>query len=190
MTKEVKQVYIPDRKVWRKWLEQNHDKEKSIWLVHDKFANPESRLSYEDIVQEALCFGWIDSTVKKRDDGRSMIYLSIRKPKSVWAKSNKVRVEKLIQNRSMTPTGLAVIKRAKADGSWTMFDVVEDMVIPDELKRTLEKNEIAAKYFETRSPSLKKQILYYIYSAKQSETRKKRVEKLLTSLKANKNPFV
>jgi len=187
---EDKQIYFPDRKTWRAWLQENHDKEKSIWLVHDKVSSPGSRLSYEDIVQEALCFGWIDSTVKKRDDNRSMIYLSVRKPKSFWAKSNKDRVEKLIKNGLMTRTGLEVVERAKEDGSWNQFDVVEELVLPKELKKAFAKNKKAAEGFENFSVSVRKQILYFIYSAKQRETREKRAEKLLPSLEANKNPFI
>lgn len=189
MVTSVKQVYIPNRKTWRRWLAENHDKEKSIWLVHDKVSNG-GKLTYDGIVEEALCFGWIDSTVKKRDDGRSMIYLSVRKPKSIWAKSNKIRVEKLVRNNLMTPAGLQSIQIAKENGSWSSMDAVEDLILPKELKSALSKNETAAKFFETRSPSLKKQVLYYIYSAKQPETREKRVEKIITSLEANKNPFI
>src|SRR3990172_5134728 len=111
MANEVQKIYFADRKSWRAWLEKNHDKVKSIWLVHDKFAK-QDKLSYDDIVEEALCFGWIDSTVNKVDDQRSMIYMSVRKPKSVWAKSNKDRVEKLIKNGSMTRTGLGVVEKA------------------------------------------------------------------------------
>src|SRR3989344_5613017 len=147
MTTEVQKIYFADRKSWREWLSQNHDKVKSIWLVHDKFAR-QDRLSYEDIVEEALCFGWIDSTVKKVDEKRSMIYLSVRKPKSIWAKSNKDRVERLIKSGLMTKTGLGVVERAKEEGSWTMFDVVEDLVLPDELKKAFVKNKEAAANFE------------------------------------------
>ncbi len=187
---EAPEIYFPNRKSWREWLEKNHDKVKSIWLVHDKFANKESKLSYDDIVEEALCFGWIDSTVKKLSEKRSQIYLSLRSPKSIWAQSNKLRVEKLIKTGLMTRPGLAIVERAKSDGSWTMFDVVEDLVLPEELKKTFAKNKNAEENFEKFSVSLRKQILYYIYSAKQSETREKRVEKLLPNIEIGKNPFI
>ncbi len=188
MTTEVQKIYFADRKSWRDWLIKNHDKVGSIWLVHDKFAK-QNKLSYDDIVEEALCFGWIDSTVKKLDDVRSQIYLSVRKPKSIWAKSNKVRVEQLIKSGLMTRTGLGVVEAAKRDGSWTMFDVVEDLILPEQLKEAFEKNKKAEANFEKFSVSLRKQILYYIYSAKQEETRRQRVQKLLPSLEAGKNPF-
>ncbi len=184
----VQRVYFPDRATWRVWLSQNHDKVKSIWLVHDKQSKG-GKLSYDDLVEEALCFGWIDSTLKKVDENRSMIYVSQRKPKSIWAASNKARVEKLIKNGLMTRPGLAVIERAKEDGSWTMFDVVEDLVLPEELKNAFSKNKKAAGNFKNFSVSLRKQILYYIYSAKQAVTRRQRVEKLLPSLEEGKNPF-
>ncbi|MDP2671199.1 MAG: hypothetical protein Q8P13_01930 [bacterium] len=96
MTAEVPQIYILDRKAWREWLSQNHDKVGSIWLVHDK-ASKGGKLSYDDLVEEALCFGWIDATLKSLDENRSMIYVCARKPKSIWAASNKARVEKLIK---------------------------------------------------------------------------------------------
>lgn len=186
---EIPEIYFPDRKSWREWLQANHDKVKSIWLVHDKVSQG-GKLTYDDIVEEALCFGWIDSTVRRLDEKRSKIYLSVRKPKSVWAKSNKDRVEKLIQNGLMTRPGLAVIERAKEDGSWTAFDVVEKLVVPVELKTILNENKKAAENFEKFSLSLRKQILYYIYSAKQTPTREARVAKLLPSLKKGKNPFI
>ena len=189
MTADIQKIYFADRKAWRVWLTKNHDKVKSIWLIHDKFAR-QDKLSYDDIVEEALCFGWIDSTVKKLDDTRSQIYLSVRKPKSIWAKSNKDRVEKLIKSGLMTRPGLGVIERAKADGSWTMLDVVEDLVLPAQLKEAFAKNKKAAENFEKFSTSARKQILYYIYSAKQEETRRGRVQKLLPSLELGKNPFI
>src|SRR3989344_4772713 len=157
MTTEVQKIYFADRKSWREWLSQNHDKVKSIWLVHDKFAR-QDKLSYDDIVEEALCFGWIDSTVKKLNDARSQIYLSVRKPKSIWTKSNKDRVEKLIKGGLMTRTGLAIVEKAKVDGSWTMFDVVEDLVLPEQLEEAFAKNGKAEANFEKFSASLRKQI--------------------------------
>lgn len=188
MTNEVPQIYISDRKTWREWLSRNHDKVKSIWLVHDNKWK-ESKLSYDDIVEEALCFGWIDSTVKKLNEKQNMIYLSVRKPKSIWASSNKARVEKLSKNGLMRPAGRTVIEAAKADGSWSAFDVVEKLVLPQELKEVFTKNRKAAENFENYSVSLRKQILYFIYSAKQEETRRLRVKKLLPSLEAGRNPF-
>lgn len=188
-SENVSQIYFPDRKTWRSWLSKNFDKEKAIWLVHDKESKG-GKLSYDDLVEEALCFGWIDSTLKRVDENRSKIYLSVRKPKSIWATSNKIRVEKLIKNGLMREPGLEVIKAAKKDGSWSQFDVVEDLILPLELKEAFNKNKKAAANFENFSVSLRKQILYYIYSAKQEETRKQRARKLLPSLESGKNPFI
>jgi uncharacterized protein YdeI (YjbR/CyaY-like superfamily) len=188
MTNEAQQIYFSDRKSLREWLEKNHDKVKSIWLVHDKWK--ESKLSYADIVEQALCFGWIDSTLKKLNEKQNMIYLSVRKPKSIWASSNKARVEKLIKSGLMREAGLKAIQIAKENGSWSQFDVVENLVLPVELKKAFSKNKKAAENFESLSLSVRKQVLYFIYSAKQEETRKSRVEKLLPSLKTGKNPFI
>src|SRR3990167_11057700 len=118
MTSEVQQVYIPDRKTWREWLSQNHDQVKSIWLIYDKQSKG-GKLSYDDLVEEALCFGWIDSTLKTVDENRAMVYVCQRKPKSIWAASNKARVEKLIKSGLMTPAGLKSVEIAKENGSWT-----------------------------------------------------------------------
>lgn len=189
MTIEVQKTYFTDRKSWHEWLEKNHDKVRSIWLIHDKFAK-QDKLSYEDIVEEALCFGWIDSTVRKLDEEQSQIYLSVRKPKSDWAKSNKLRVEKLIESGLMREAGLRAIQVAKENGSWSALDAVEDLVIPRELKKAFVSHPKAAMNFENFSASLKKQILYFIYSAKQAETREQRIQKLLSSFEANKNPFI
>lgn len=184
----IKQIYFPNRKSLRNWLAKNHNNEKGIWLEHDKFKF--GQLSYEDVVEEALCFGWIDSTIRSLDENRSLTYLSKRKPKSIWAQSNKIRVEKLIKSGLMTAAGLAPIERAKEDGSWSQFDVVENMVLPEELKESFKKNKRAAEGFEKFSRSLRKQVLYFIYSAKQAETRRQRVKKLLPSLEVGKNPFI
>jgi uncharacterized protein YdeI (YjbR/CyaY-like superfamily) len=184
----VRQVYFPDRKAWRDWLTKNYDKEKSIWLVHDKQSQG-GRLLYDDIVEEALCFGWIDSTVRKLDGKRSMIYLSVRRPKSIWARSNKDRVEQLVKMGIMTEAGMKLVEKAKADGSWSQLDVVENLVVPDELKRGFAQNKKAEPNFDRFSTSLKKQILYFIYSAKLPETREKRVKKILPSIESGRNPF-
>lgn len=185
---EVKRIYFKNRHQLRDWLKENYDKEKSIWLVHDKFKKGE--LSYDDIVEEALCFGWIDSTVKSMDEKHSTIYLSVRKPKSIWAKSNKERVERLIRNGLMTKAGFEVIERAKSDGSWTEFDVVENLVIPPELEEAFAKNKLARENFENLTLSQRKQVLYFLYSTKQEVTRRKRIEKILPSLKKGENPFL
>lgn len=189
MTNEVEQIYFPDRNSWHEWLAKNHDQIKAVWLVHDKFKF--GKLSYEDVVEEALCFGWIDGTVKRMDDEtRSRIYLAVRKPKSDWASSNKERVERLTKQGLMQPAGLKSVQVAKENGSWSSLDDVENLVIPKELKYQFTKNKKAAENFENFSVSLRKQVLYFIYSAKQTETREERVAKLLPSIESGKNPFV
>ncbi len=184
----VLEKYFPDRASLRNWLKQNYDKEKSIWLVFDK-ASKGGKLSYDDIVEEALCFGWIDSTAGKHSEGKTKIYLSQRKPNSVWAISNKERVEKLISSGLMQEPGLNAVQVAKENGSWNALNDVDNMKIPEELSQALKKNKKAAKFFETLSVSMRKQILYNIYSAKQTETREKRAEKIVSILEENKKPF-
>jgi uncharacterized protein YdeI (YjbR/CyaY-like superfamily) len=138
-----REFYAKDRAAWRQWLAQNHQTEQAVWLVYDKGS--ERTMSWPDIVQESLCFGWIDSRPRKRDDGKSMIYISRRKPKSVWSKINKAHVDNLIEQGLMMPAGHAAIKTAKANGSWDALNLSDDLVIPPELKA-----------FFTAEPALKK----------------------------------
>jgi uncharacterized protein YdeI (YjbR/CyaY-like superfamily) len=133
-------------------------------------------LSWDDIVEEALCFGWIDSLPCKLDADRSMLLPSPRRPGSPWSRLNKQRVGKLLAADLMAPAGLAAMKRAKQDGSWTVYDGVEDLVIPGDLVEALAENETAAgHFFHAFSASSKRGILWWIKSAKRPATRQKRI---------------
>ena len=173
------QVAIGTRKQWRAWLKKNHDVYQAIWLVSYKTATGKPRLDYGDLVDEALCFGWIDSTVRVLDDERSMNYVSRRKRGSIWSRSNKQRVERLIATGLMTPAGQALIDAAKADGSWDVYDVVEDLVVPPDLAAALKKDKVAAKNFAAFAPTAKKPILWWVYQAKKPETRAQRVAEVV-----------
>ena len=175
-----KEFYAKDRRTWRKWLEKNHLKEKNIWLIVYKKESGTPSVYYNDAVEEALCFGWIDSTANKRDDKSFMLFFATRKPKSGWSKVNKERIEKLNKLNLMTSAGREKIEAAKKDGSWTVLDAIEELTMPAALKKELRKNKIALKYFEAFPPSVKKSIYHWIQSAKQEQTSRKRIEETIT----------
>ena len=140
-----------------------------------KKGNSRTALTYDDAVEEALCFGWIDSTVNRLDADRFKQLMTPRKPGGTWSRSNKERVTRLIAQGLMTPAGLAAIEAAKANGSWTLLDDVEDLIVPPDLAAALEEVPAAAAYVAGLSDSLKRQLLYRIASAKRPETRAKRI---------------
>jgi uncharacterized protein YdeI (YjbR/CyaY-like superfamily) len=183
------QFYAKDRQEWREWLAKNHATAPGIWLIYYKKGSGKPRVAYADAVEEALCFGWIDSLANTLDAERSIQLFTPRKPKSPWSKLNKTRVEKLIAQGLMTPAGLEKIEAAKKNGLWSAFDAVEDLIIPPDLTEALAANDTARTYFEAFSNSSKKAILWWIESAKRPETRAKRIEETVRlaaqNLKAN-----
>ena len=179
-----------DRKEWREWLEKNHHTSLGVWLIYYKVKSGKPSVQYSEAVKEALCFGWIDSKVKSLDAERYMQIFTPRKRKSVWSKLNKQYIEELIEQGLMTEAGLVKIEAAKQDGSWNTLDAIEELIIPADLKQALEANETANRYFEAFSKSSKKNILFWIESAKRPETRLKRIEQTISSVAQNKNPLV
>lgn len=169
------EFYAKDRKTWREWLELNHFQFQQVWLLLHKKSSPDNSVSYEEAVEEALCFGWIDSKPRKKDEHTFLLFFSRRKPKSVWSAINKKRLVKLIADGLMMPAGLASIEIAKANGSWTSIDDVEAMLMPDGLEKAFKKNKIASAYFNAFPPSAKKGIYQWISSAKTDATREKRL---------------
>ena len=160
---------------WRAWLAKNHAVADPIWLVFHKKGSDGSTLTYDQAVEEALCFGWIDSTVKTLDERRSRQFFSRRKKTSTWSASNKARVKVLIADGRMTPAGMESIEAAKANGMWSALDSVEALEVPDDLATALRRRKDAAKNFEAFSSSSKKTILWWIQSAKRTETRETRI---------------
>jgi uncharacterized protein YdeI (YjbR/CyaY-like superfamily) len=168
--------HAPDTRAWRNWLKANHLKKQQVWLVQHRKSNPMPCVSYEEAVREALCFGWIDSKPQKRDDQSYLLFFSRRKPNSVWSASNKKRVEELLQQGRMKPAGLAVIEVARKNGSWSVIDEAEAVIMPADLKDALSANKVAAGFFEAFPPSAKKGIYTWISLAKTDATRRKRIE--------------
>ena len=160
---------------WRRWLAKNHLTSPGVWLVYHKKASGKPSVSYAHAVEEALCFGWIDSQIARIDDHRYKQIFTPRKAKSPWSKLNKTRVEALTAAGLMTDAGLAKIEAAQKDGSWCAVDHVEALTMPPELKKALAAVPNAAKNFAAFSPSCRKAYLYWINNAKRPETRQKRV---------------
>lgn len=169
------QLFFADRPTWRRWLEENHDRLDSIWLIFHKKSSATRSIDYESAVLEALCFGWIDSKVQRIDDERYRQYYSRRKPASMWNGANKRRVTALIREGSMTPAGIAAIERAKANGMWEFLDDVEDMIVPDDLREALVARPGALATFEDFSNTKKQGILFWIKQAKRDTTRADRI---------------
>lgn len=189
---ELKTYYARDRKAWRKWLEKNHSKSPGIWLIYYKKSSGKSRVEYNDAVEEALCFGWIDSTMRPLDEERFMQRFTPRKPKSGWSGLNKERIDRMIKQGLMTKTGLDKIEAAKKDGSWESLDKiyapVEQLQLPEELQKAFAKNKKAAANFEHYPVFAKRQILFRINSAKRPETKKTRIQQIIKMCAANKKP--
>ena len=167
--------YPKDKEDWRNWLKKNHLIKDSIWLIFNKKDSPNPNLNWSEAVDEALCFGWIDSTKKSIDNEKYRQYFCKRKPKSNWSKVNKDKVETLIKQGLMKEAGYTSIETAKQNGSWTFLDDVEACIIPEDLEEALANNKGATEYFDSLSKSAKKILLYWVISAKRPETRQKRV---------------
>ncbi len=163
------------KKDWRKWLDLNHEKKQAIWVIFYKKNAPKHNLTWSESVDEALCFGWIDSTKRTVDSTRYKQYFTKRKAKSNWSKVNKDKVRSLIDQGLMREAGYKSIEIAKENGSWTTLDGVEALIIPEDLKEELAKSQKAEDYFKTLSNSTKKMLLYWVVSAKRDETRQKRI---------------
>lgn len=176
--------YAPTRAAWRRWLAKHHATSAGVWLIYDKQSSGKRRLSYADAVEEALCFGWVDSRPNRLDEARYMQMFSPRKPRSPWSKLNQERVERLTAAGLMTPAGLAKVEQAKHDGSWSRFDGVAQTVPPD-LKRALASSAEARQYFAAFPPSSKRIILEWIASARTAPTREKRIAETVSMAAKN-----
>jgi uncharacterized protein YdeI (YjbR/CyaY-like superfamily) len=177
---DVPEIHLETRDQLREWLSAHHDGDASaIWLVQWRTPTGRPQISYDDIVEECLCFGWIDSTVRTFDEERRGLYLSRRKKGSTWSASNKQRLERLIPSGLMQPAGLAVIDRAKADGSWSLLDSVEALQLPDDLAAALDAQPPARQAYEGFTRGVKKQLLWWVVSAKKPQTRAARISDIV-----------
>lgn len=185
---DAKHFYLKSAKEWRKWLEKNHEREDAVWLVFYKKSAGQPCITWSEAVDEALCFGWIDSIKRKLDEERSIQFFSKRKPKSTWSKINKAKVEQLIAAGKMRPAGLVCIDIAKGNGSWDVLNAVEELEVPKDLEQAFKRHKGAKLYFDGLSKSVKKMMLQWLALAKREETRQKRVEELASMAAEGKRP--
>jgi len=181
--------YCPnDNKDWRKWLELNHKKKDAVWLILYRKKSQKYNLSWSGAVNQALCFGWIDSTKRTVNDDSYKQYFSKRKAKSNWSKINKDKVKNLIDQGLMKEAGYKSIEVAKENGSWNTLDEVEELVIPEDLKEEFSNYQGSIEYFNSLSKSSKKILLYWVVSAKRKETRRKRILEIAENASNNLKP--
>jgi len=173
--------YAKDRKAWRKWLEKNHLVSDGVWLIYFKKDSGKTRVDYADAVEEALCFGWIDSTLNAIDEHSYMQLFTPRKPRSGWSKLNKERVEALIAQGLMMPAGYEKIELGKKHGTWHKLDHIESFTLPAELEKAFKENKKAKAFFDMLSNTNRKYILYYINGAKREDTRSKRISEIIAA---------
>ncbi len=185
----VSAVAAQTRKDWRKWLQKNCNKESSVWLIMYHKSHDLASVYYDEAVEEAICFGWIDSIAHKRDEHSKYQFFAQRKPKSNWSKANRERAERMIAKGLMTPAGEAMIALAKETGTWEALIDVQNSVIPQDLQELFDNNATAYTNFLAFPPSSKRIILEWILNAKKPETRQKRLEETVTlaakNIKAN-----
>ena len=177
---------------WRKWLKKNHSTSPGIWMIYYKRETGKRKFNMADAVEEALCFGWIDSIAKKLDSERTMQKFTPRKPKSVWSKINKQRIEKLIEQKLMTPAGMIKIEEARKNGSWDTLNSsdfhAENNSLPGELLKAFSKSKKSLENFKAFPPGYRKRFLFWIDSAKTPETKAARIKQTLLMAAANKKP--
>lgn len=176
---------MKSRAAWRRWLARHHASSPGIWLIFDKKASRPGRLAYADSVEEALCYGWIDSTLRPLDETRYMQLFTPRKARSTWSKLNKERVARLLAGDLIAPAGLAAIDTAKANGTWTALDSVEALEVSDDLANAFAKQPIAARNFAAFSPTSRKGYLHWLRQAVRPETRAQRIAAVVQHCAAN-----
>jgi uncharacterized protein YdeI (YjbR/CyaY-like superfamily) len=170
---------------WRAWLEENGEKHPSIWLIIYHKNSRQPSVYYDEAVDDALCYGWIDSAIRKRDHESYYQYFARRNPKSNWSKVNREKVERLIDEGKMQAPGLKMVELARQNGTWAALDLVEALVLPDEMMALLEQNPLAKRHFEGFPRNVKRGILEWIYQAKKPETRATRIEQTIEKAQQN-----
>jgi uncharacterized protein YdeI (YjbR/CyaY-like superfamily) len=183
-----KTFYPTSLKAWRDWLAKNHATETSIWIIYYKKHTQQPSIVYSDAVDMALCYGWIDSTARPIDADSYMQYFCKRKPNGTWSKVNKAKIERLIANGQMAEPGLQYIEAAKQNGSWTILDDVENLIMPEVLLQAFAKYSNAKTNFEAFSRSDKRNILQWLKMAKREETIIKRAEEIASLANEGKKP--
>jgi uncharacterized protein YdeI (YjbR/CyaY-like superfamily) len=176
------------REQWRQWLQENHDRKQSVWLIFYKMKANLLTMNWSDAVDEALCFGWIDSKKQSIDEEKYRQFFSRRKPNSTWSKINKTKIKQLTEEGLMTQAGFDCVEIAKRNGSWSILDEVEELIIPDDLEKALQKRPGSKNYFLSLSVSGRKSILQWLILAKRQQTRLKRTQEIAELAAQNQKP--
>jgi uncharacterized protein YdeI (YjbR/CyaY-like superfamily) len=176
-------IYHPvDLAAWRAWLEANHDQRRGVWVLTWRSSSGRDRVPYAELVEEAICFGWIDSTVNVLDEERGLQLMTPRKARSGWTRLNRRRVEDLERQGRMTDAGRRAVEVAQANGWWTKYDLVEDLVEPDDLAAALDASPAARAAWDATAPSMRKQLLWSVITAVRAETRARRIATIVADL--------
>lgn len=181
----IPELYFVSDVEWREWLHSNHNNNDGVYLIFYKVENKEASMRWEEAVKVALCYGWIDSTVKSLGDGKRRQYFCKRNPKSVWSALNKKYIKELTASKLMHKSGFAIIETGKQNGSWTALDDVEKGIIPEELQIAFNKNKKAFKNYNGFAPSYKKSYLYWLNQAKREATRENRIAEIIKLCEMN-----
>jgi uncharacterized protein YdeI (YjbR/CyaY-like superfamily) len=190
IVKEDKTLYVSNRDDWRAWLAKNHLVEKEVWLIYYKRHTGKPRIPYDDAVEEALCYGWIDSTIKRLDDEKYAQKFTPRNLKSNWSELNRKRARKMIKDGRMTEAGLAkfILAREQKNKQTEDKPIYKKVVIPTDLKKALSANKKALENFKNFAPSYKRLYIRWILSAKRPETQAKRIKQTVKWSAENKKP--
>ena len=190
MTMKVNSIlYLTKRPEWRSWLRKNYKIKDEIWLLFYKKLTKKPSLTYDEAVEEALCYGCIDSTLKRVDDEKHIQKFTPRNPSSIWSLLNKKRAEKMIRQKKMTKAGMALIQAAKKRGKWQKaYTSKTRFTIPTDLKKELQKSNKVWDNFKNFAPSTKYMYTHWVLGAKKEQTRKRRIKKVAQLASQNKKP--
>lgn len=184
-------VFFKDRGVWRKWLQKNHDMSSEIWIIAFKRHTGKQSMSYEEALEEAICYGWIDSRLRRIDDERHTWRFAPRKPDSIWSLSNRRRAERLIMEGRMTAPGMAKIEAAKKSGEWhKAYRPSKPPRMPKDLREALMQDELALRNFRGFARSYRHTYIFWVTSAKREETRRRRIREVVRKARKNAKFFM
>lgn len=181
-------VVVKDAAAWRAWLEAHHEASRGVWLVRARKGSGLEMVGYEDAIRHALCFGWIDGPTRAFDEQTSGLWFSPRRSTSGWAATNKARVTELERDGMLHPAGIRAIEVAKQNGSWSLLDNSEALREPDDLKAALDATPAAREQWDAFPPSARKLGIATVDLARRSETREKRITKLVADAAEGKRP--
>lgn len=181
----LERVHVHSRQELRDWLSAHHESSPGVWIVTYRAATGKPRPRYDEIVDELVSFGWIDGRLMRLDETMSMLLCTPRKPRSHWSRPNKLRVARLVEQGLMTPHGMAVVEKAKANGAWDYLEPIDSLDVPADLEARLNAVSGARQHWEAFPASYRKSILYWIHTAKRAETRRARIDAAVCATAAN-----